>query len=230
MKKTLIVTGAGGGLGRSVVKRLLQDDFIVQAVLGKHDDPEFMSAPNLYKEEVDLFNEKAAHDYVEKIVSKPGNLFGLIHLAGGFAMGDLLSTDGQDLGKMMQLNFETAYYMVRPFVKFLTDQKKEGQIVLIGSRPALRPKDGKNLMAYALSKGLIFHLSDLINAGYQKKDIHCSVIAPSVLDTPGNRKSMPDADPSTWVPTENVADLIAFILSDTGRMLREPIYKIYHKS
>jgi len=228
MNKTVIVTGAGGGLGSSVVRRLLNDNFIVHAVFGHNYDPDYISAPNLYKEVVDLFDEAAASKYVEKVAATSDNVVGLIHLVGGFDIGDLLGTKGEDLDKMINLNFKTAYFMVRPFVKFMTENQKPGQIIMIGARPALQPPDGKNLMAYSLSKGLIFHLSDLINAGYQNKGIQSSVITPSIMDTPNNRKSMPDVDPSAWVPSENVADLIAFILSETGGMIREPVYKIYH--
>jgi len=57
-----------------------------------------------------------------------------------------------------------------------------------------------------------------------------SVVVPSTIDTPQNRKSMPDADPSKWVKPEAIADVINFYCSDEASVLREPIIKVYNNS
>jgi NAD(P)-dependent dehydrogenase (short-subunit alcohol dehydrogenase family) len=57
-----------------------------------------------------------------------------------------------------------------------------------------------------------------------------SVIVPSTIDTPQNRKSMPDADPSNWVRAEEIANTIFYYCSDASRSLREPVIKIYGNS
>lgn len=62
------------------------------------------------------------------------------------------------------------------------------------------------------------------------KNIRAGVIAPSVIDTPPNRKAMPDADFDKWVPPARIAEAILFLLSDAGQMLHEPILKMYHRS
>jgi hypothetical protein len=56
------------------------------------------------------------------------------------------------------------------------------------------------------------------------------VIVPSTIDTETNRKAMPKADFSKWVPAENIAYAISFALSGTGGMLRDNIIKIYNRS
>ncbi len=100
----------------------------------------------------------------------------------------------------------------------------------MGSRPAIEPQEGKGLLAYSLAKSLLFKLADYINAENVDGNIMVSVIVPSTLDTLGTRAAMPKADPSKWVPTSNVAETVSFILSDTGTMMRNPIYKLYNKS
>jgi hypothetical protein len=57
-----------------------------------------------------------------------------------------------------------------------------------------------------------------------------SVVAPSTIDTAINRQSMPDADFTTWVKPESIADVLEFICSDKGDTIREPVYKIYNNA
>jgi NAD(P)-dependent dehydrogenase (short-subunit alcohol dehydrogenase family) len=109
-------------------------------------------------------------------------------------------------------------------------QPNGGKLIFVGSRPALKPQEGKNVLAYALAKSLIFKLADLLNAEGSSKNVTASVIVPSTIDTEVNRKAMPDKDFSAWVKPEEIADAMAFICSDTGKPLRETVLKIYNRS
>jgi len=229
MPDTIIITGAAGNLGTAVTKTLLNEGHTVEAVLGPQDDPSFMEHPNLYSREVDLFDEQLAAAYVHSMKERHSRIEAGILLVGGFSAGKLVQTDAAALDEMFRLNFYTAYHMVRPMLELFRSQGG-GRFVLVGTRPALLPSQGKNLVAYSLSKGLVFQLADLINAAGEKEGIVASVVVPSTLDTPENRKSMPKADPSDWVPPVRVAEAIRFLLSDSGAMLRQPILKIYNQA
>ena len=85
-------------------------------------------------------------------------------------------------------------------------------------------------MAYALSKRLVFALSDFINAYGKGKQIHSTVIVPSTIDTPANRKSMPDADFSKWVTADAISETIGFLFNESGSQVREGVIKMYHES
>lgn len=229
MKQSIIVTGAGGFLGTAIVKKLLQDGLEIYAALGPGDDPGFHSHDALKKEKVDLMDEEATASYIKKVSNAGSELTAAVLCAGGFSMGPIKDTDSKHLEKMYKLNFITAYNAVRPLLNAF-EEKGFGRIFLIGSKPSMNPGEGKNLVAYALSKSLLFRLAEMINAQYKSsnKDIVCSVIAPSILDTKANREAMPDADPADWVPVERVAELVSYVLSPSGKMLREPIFKIYN--
>jgi NAD(P)-dependent dehydrogenase (short-subunit alcohol dehydrogenase family) len=108
--------------------------------------------------------------------------------------------------------------------------KGYGRLVFIGSRPALRPEQGKGILAYSLTKSMLFYLAELLNATAKGKNVVASVVAPSTIDTPINRESMPDTDPSTWVRPDQIADLLEFICNKKSDALREPVYKIYNNS
>lgn len=229
MSDTLIITGAAGHLGRAVTRTMLDEGHTVEAVLGPADDPGFLQHERLYSQEVDLLDEGQARSYVKTMQKKHEHIAAGLLLVGGFAAGNLKQTNGAALEEMFRLNFYTAYHLVPPMLQLFRAQGG-GRFVLVGTRPALVPNQGKNLVAYSLSKGLIFQLADLINAEGRKDNIVASVVVPSTLDTPVNREAMPDADPADWVPPGQVAETIRFLLSDTGAMLRQPVLKIYNNA
>jgi NAD(P)-dependent dehydrogenase (short-subunit alcohol dehydrogenase family) len=229
MSDTLIITGAAGHLGQAVTQTMLDEGHTVEAVLGPADDPGFLKHERLHSQEVNLFDEEQARSYVKSMQKKYEHIAAGLLLVGGFAAGNLRQTDKAAVEDMFRLNFYTAYHMVSPLFQLFRAQGG-GRFVLVGTRPALVPNQGKNLVAYSLSKGLIFQLAELINAEGKKENIVASVVMPSTLDTPVNRQAMPDAYPSDWVPPGQVAEAIRFLLSDTGAMLRQPILKIYNNA
>jgi NAD(P)-dependent dehydrogenase (short-subunit alcohol dehydrogenase family) len=127
------------------------------------------------------------------------------------------------------LNFKTAYFIARPLMQHF-EKVGGGQFILIGARPALKAEAGKDYVAYALSKSLVFALSELINASGSGKKISSTVIVPSTIDTEANRKSMPDANFSKWVKAESIAETIEFVLSDAGQSMRDTVIKMYHEA
>jgi NAD(P)-dependent dehydrogenase (short-subunit alcohol dehydrogenase family) len=230
MQKTILITGANGNLGAATVRRFLEKGYKVIAVdqsgthLGFAADND-----NFELRSVDALNEAAVGSFVEELIELNGRIDGALLLVGGFAMGDINQTNGEAIQKMLSLNFETAYFFARPlFIHML--EKNYGRLVFMGARPALRPEQGKGALGYALSKSLLFELAQLLNATAKGKNVVASVVAPSTIDTPINRQSMPDADPASWVKPAEIAALLEFICSDEGNALREPVYKIYNNA
>ncbi len=87
----------------------------------------------------------------------------------------------------------------------------EGAVVCVSSRAALRPFSGG--AAYAIAKGAVLGLVDALDVEYRDDGIRTNAILPSVIDTPANRRDMPDADPDTWVTPAQLAATIAFLCS-----------------
>lgn len=227
--KTILITGAAGNLGGAVVKRFLDDGMHVTAIVGKRDPKDFIQHKNLLSHSIDLLDQEAVESIISDTSSKGFEISAGVLLVGGFAMGGVKDTSNEDLKKMYDLNFITALNVVRPLLQHFEQQSQGGQFVFIGTKPSLKPDEGKIMMAYALSKSLVFNLSEFINASYPAGNITSHVVVPGTMDTPANRNSMPDADFNKWISTEKVADVIAFALSDTGKMLNESVIKIYNK-
>ena len=230
MQKTIIITGANGNLGAATVKKFLDEGYKVIAVDNSGTHLGFAAGHADFElRQIDLSDEKAVTGFIDEIISLYGKVDGALLLVGGFAMGDLSATDGEALRKMYSLNFETAYFIARPL--FLHMQENGyGRIVFMGARPAIRPEQGKGALAYSMTKAMLFHLAELLNATAKGKNVVASVVAPSTIDTPINRQSMPDADPAAWVQPGQIAELLEFICSGKGDALREPVYKIYNNS
>lgn len=228
MAKTVIVTGASGNLGQAVIKKFLAEGHrVVGTVL--HNDPVNLAEGGLARKTADLSDEEDAGRFVESVITEYGGIDVAVLTVGGFAMGKIGDTKAADILKQYQLNFETAYHIARPvFLQML--EQNGGRIFLVGSRPGLDAKSGKGMIAYSLAKSLIFRLADLMNEEGKAHQVVTNVIIPSTIDTPQNRKSMPDADFSSWVRAEEIADIIYFYSGDDARSLREPLLKVYGNS
>lgn len=230
MSKTIIITGASGGLGKTVVSSFLDKGFQVLATVRTEAAiTELAPHPNLTIKVVDLSSEEASATFVHEAIQANGTVEAALLLAGGFAMGQISSTSDLELEKQFNINFSTAYHITRPLLDHMAE-REYGRIVFVGARLALEPAQGKNAVAYALSKSLLFSLASLINAEHKSKNIVATVVTPSTIDTPANRAAMPDAPFSNWVSATQLAELFHFVCSDLADPLRETVLKVYHKA
>jgi NAD(P)-dependent dehydrogenase (short-subunit alcohol dehydrogenase family) len=225
--KTVIITGANGNLGIAVTKEFIDKNYrVIVTVSNENSKTDFNPHPNLDIWVVNLTDEKETNYFVAKLIQQYAFIDAALLLVGGFAMGDIANTSGDDLHKQIALNFETAFYITKPLFGHMLNNKK-GNIVFIGARPALNAVQGKNLIAYGLSKSLLFKLAEYLNEAARGLNVSVSVVVPSTLDTPLNRKSMPDVDPGNWVKPGEIAETLEFLVSDKSSALRETVLKIY---
>jgi NAD(P)-dependent dehydrogenase (short-subunit alcohol dehydrogenase family) len=228
--KTVIITGANGNLGVATVKKFLDEGYAVIAVDSKDDHLAFaLGNKNFERLNINLTNEKETADFVQSVIKKYGRINGGLMLVGGFAIGNMAATPGADIQKQFSLNFETAYFVARPLLQHMK-QNGYGRLVFIGARPAINPVQGKDLVAYGLTKSLLFKLAEFINEENKGTNVSATVVVPSTIDTAINRKGMPDADPSNWVKPEQLAAILEFINSDNGSPLRETVLKVYNNA
>lgn len=228
--KTVIITGANGNLGTAVTTLFLEQAYKVIATVvteeGKNGLPVHQ---NLEVVVVNLTNEDETALFVQNVITRYKKIDAALLLVGGFAMGNLKSTSSGDIKKQIALNFDTAYHVARPLYEHML-QNNNGRIVFIGARPALQAADGKALIAYSLSKSLLFKLAEYLNEEGKGKNVTATVVVPSTLDTALNRKSMPEANPDNWVKPEALADVLAFVVSEKAAPLRETVLKVYNNA
>lgn len=228
--KTVVITGANGNLGTVVTKTFLDRGYKVIATVAAENMRADLSAhQNLEVHVVNLMNEEESNLFVQSAIKNHHQIDAGLLLVGGFAMGDIHKTAIGDIQGQIALNFNTAYHVARPLFTHMMEQGN-GRIVFIGSRPALVASAGKSMIAYGLSKSLLFKLAEFMNAEAKGKNVVTTVVAPSTLDTDANRKSMPDADPNNWVKPPALADILEFIVSEKSAVLRETVLKVYNNA
>ena len=229
MPRTILITGASGNLGKEVVNLLHAEGHTLLATYHHTEPDESLMGQLAFCVKVNLQHEEETNTVVQNLIQQFPNLDAAVLLAGGYEGGSIPETNSHIIEKQINHNFKTAWNVVQPLMDHFK-KKGQGQFVMMGSRPGISPEAGKHSVGYALSKSLLFSLSDIINAEAKGTEITSSVVVPSTIDTIPNRQSMPDADFSKWVKAEDVAKTISFILSDVGRQMRQPVYKIYNKA
>ncbi|MCE7043537.1 SDR family NAD(P)-dependent oxidoreductase [Dyadobacter sp. CY312] len=227
--QNIIISGASGNLGQEVVQKLSALDTHLFVTTGSHYKGEFDALSGVDNFGIDLLDSDASHSFVQKVIDQAETIHAGVFLVGGYAPGGLAETDDEDLEKMIHLNFFTAFHLTKPLIAHFKKQGG-GQLIFIGAKGAVSSNQGDANFAYTLSKSLLVKMADMINSEYESEGITATMIVPGIIDTPVNREAMPDADFDKWVPPTDIAESIAFVLSETGQKLRQPVIKIYNQS
>ena len=213
MSQTAIITGGTGGLGSAVVGRLLDDGWRVVVPWIVEGELERVPARDgLELVQADLFDPAAVASVVAVGAgSGEAPLRGVINLVGGFAAGARVhETPIEQFEKQFRLNLRPTYLMIQASVPHLLSGGG-GSIVCVGTRAALQPFSGA--AGYISSKAAVIALAAAVATEYKNDGIRCNAILPSVVDTPGNRASMPNADFEKWVKPAQIAGVIVWLLS-----------------
>lgn len=227
---TVLISGASGNMGQAMVSKFLQEGFRVTGLVPPNDKVKInISDPAFTISTVDLGDESATAAAIQELISTNTSIDAAILTVGGFAMGDIAATTGEEISRQYQLNFLTAYHVVRPLFSHMMANGK-GKIFLVGSKPGMDMKNGKGMTAYALAKSLIFRLAELLNEEARGTDVVTAVIVPSTIDTPQNRAAMPDANFTQWVSPAAIADAVYFYCTDQAASIREPVIKLFGRS
>lgn len=226
----ILITGASGNLGKSLVTRFLSVGSRVTAIVVPNDPVKLELNSTLFsKYEADLNDEPFVGRLVGDIVRDHGDIQVAVLTAGGFALGNIETTTSADILKQFRLNVETAYHVARPVFLHMK-QRGYGRIFMVGSKPGADMRASKDTVAYGLTKSLIFRLAEILNESAGAANVVSSVIVPSIIDTPQNRASMPKADFSAWMNPDSIAEIVEYYSSAAADGLREPVLKLYNRS
>ena len=209
----VLVAGGTGALGTAVVSELLAAGHPVTStwvVEGEREriEAELGSAGGLTLVQADLFDPEETRRAVEAV----DDLGAVVNLVGGFASGPLVhETDPEEFERLLRLNLRPGFLLARAAIPLLA-QRGGGAYVGVSARPALRPFAGA--AGYITSKAAVLAFVQALDVEYRDQGVRCNAILPSVIDTPANRAATPDADHSKWVPPEQIAKVIRFLVSD----------------
>jgi NAD(P)-dependent dehydrogenase (short-subunit alcohol dehydrogenase family) len=209
--KVIIITGASGALGRVVADTALARGARVAGV--DHARSQIpVTAERIEIGGVDLSNTAAAKTAVDAVASHFGRIDALVNIAGGFAFEAVDAGNSDTWQRMYALNVLTALNTSRAAIGHLT-ASGAGRIVNVGAIAALQA--GSGMGPYAASKAGVHRLTEALAAELKGK-ITVNAVLPSIIDTPANRASMPQADFGKWVTPQELAEVILFLLSDAA--------------
>ncbi|HEX2983798.1 MAG TPA: SDR family NAD(P)-dependent oxidoreductase [Ignavibacteriales bacterium] len=211
MKKTLIIIGASGALGKGISKVLVGKDYDACYLVDSHIAPELKDISG-YKfiESGDLSIEDNVQKVFNRFPPDREGLFFCYSTVGGYAAGKpVRETDYSEWNKMFKLNADISFLIGKYFSK-LTASSGGGSIIFTASGAGLEPQENK--AAYGASKAALIHFVKTLAAEGRKHNMSANAVAPYILDTPENRSWVSDEKQLTKI--EHIAETARFIFSN----------------
>ena len=180
MRRTAIVTGASGALGRALVARLKAADVAVAAA---DASPSFEIEADLVLPGVDLADAASVEAAIEAVVAAFGAVDGLANIAGGFVWQTVVGSEAETWDRMYRTNLLTAALVSRATVPHLL--KQGGAIVNVGAAAAADPATG--MAPYAASKAGVMALTRSLANELRGQGVRVNAVLPTIplADHPG---------------------------------------------
>lgn len=224
----VVVTGGTGALGSGVVAALLERDMTVHLPMMEAAIPERLpwreDARVIAYPKVSLDDDAA----VTELYAKLPDLWGSVHLVGGFAMGPITETSLEDFEKQWKMNAATCFLCCREAVRTIKKSGAGGRIVNVAARVVQQP--AANMVAYSASKAAVAMITQSLAAEVTGDGIYVNAVLPSIIDSAANRKSMPTADHTKWPTPDQLAQTIAFLASADNALTSGALIPVYGRA
>ena len=224
----VVITGGAGALGTGLVEALIGSGAICHIPCFNEAEAQRFVLRDHKQVKLSVTCSLADEAAIGRLYQSVGPLWASIHLAGGFAAGPLCDASVATLRQQIDMNLMTCLLCCRAAVGAMTNNG--GRIVNVAARPALEWRSGAGMVAYAASKAAVAALTAALAEEVAKDGILVNAVAPSIMDTPANRKAMPKADFGKWPKVEEVAATILFLASPDNKVTRGAIVPVYGKS
>ena len=224
---TVLVAGGTGALGAAVLRELAGSGYGVVATY--IDDRERERVEGSMGDSVSLVRaDLTTAGGAEEAVGAVEDPEVVVNLVGGFAMaGPVHETEPGDFDRMIELNLMPGFMLARAAMPRMVE-RGGGAFVGVSARAALRPFAGA--AGYITGKAAVLAFIQALDAEYRDQGVRCNAVLPSVIDTPANRESQPDADYSKWVAPEEIARVIRFLVSEESSATSGAAVPVYGRA
>jgi NAD(P)-dependent dehydrogenase (short-subunit alcohol dehydrogenase family) len=231
---TVLVTGGAGNVGRAVTRAVLEAGARVAVPFYKTDQQNALDTlreqhgDRLLSFALDLTTERGAEAAVRDVFEWSGRLDAVVHMIGGYSGGTRLAETPIEIwDRMIDLNLKSAYLIARAALPRMIEANR-GSFVFVSSRAARVGRRGH--AAYAVAKAGLITFAEALAEEYRDNGIRSNVVLPGIVDTPANRRAMPDADPQGWTQPEAIAKTILFLASGDASAINGAAVPVYGRS
>ncbi|MBN3729587.1 SDR family NAD(P)-dependent oxidoreductase [Burkholderia sp. Tr-20390] len=225
--KTILVTGAGSGIGAACVRRLFAEGALVVAADVRKGDvdkvaSEFGPTSRIHAVAMDVSNRDDVNAIVADAARRFGPLHGLVNSAGIRGVGNVLDFDPEAWHRVLSVNLDGTFNVCQAFARVATEAKTPAAIVNVSSGAGIRGVP--NRLAYSASKFGVSGITHTMALELASYGIRVNAVAPGMIRTPmtavmfedpENEKRIRAAHPiGREGEPEEVAAAIAFLLSD----------------
>ncbi|HIE4198548.1 MULTISPECIES: SDR family NAD(P)-dependent oxidoreductase [Burkholderia] len=225
--KTILVTGAGSGIGAACVRRLFDEGALVVAADVRKGDvdkvaSEFGPTNRIHAVAMDVSNRDDVNAIVADAARRFGPLHGLVNSAGIRGVGNVLDFDPEAWHRVLSVNLDGTFNVCQAFARVATEAKTPAAIVNVSSGAGIRGVP--NRLAYSASKFGVSGITHTMALELASYGIRVNAVAPGMIRTPmtavmfedpENEKRIRAAHPiGREGEPEEVAAAIAFLLSD----------------
>jgi NAD(P)-dependent dehydrogenase (short-subunit alcohol dehydrogenase family) len=205
--KIVLIAGGSGALGQTVVPAFSK---VGAQVITVDRNPPSVQVEGRVAMTADVTDEADVQRLVDDVIRTRGCIDALINLVGGFAMGHVVETDASLWQRMLTMNLTAAFLLSKAVLPHMLERRM-GRIVHVAARAALEPFPGA--AAYIVSKSGLVALIRTLSLELTGSGVTVNGVLPTTIDTPANRSSMPEADPSKWARPESIAQTVIFLAS-----------------
>ena len=232
--RVVIVTGASGNLGAAAAKSF-QAAGAKLVVVGRDVERlrsmfqnQDTSSDRFLPLSVDMNDTDSVEGMVKQTIEHFDQIDVLVNAAGDYRGGRLVhETSIEDWDLMLNLNARMVFIVCRAVVPTML-KAGHGNIVNVASRSSL--SGSANNAAYSASKSAVLRLTESMSAELKNEGINVNCVLPGTIDTPQNRKAMPNADHEVWPKPEEIADVILFLASEAARVVHGAAIPVYGRS
>lgn len=227
--KTLVITGGFGSLGSAAgalaIQRGANVALVDRAPTAVFKQASAYSTNGMMLGDVDITNIDDATKAMAAVAERFGAIDGILNIAGGFVWETFADNELGNWDFMYQINVKTCVTATRAVLPHLL--KNGGAIVCISAGPAV--KGALGMAPYAASKAGVARFAESLSEEVKDKNVRVNAVMPSIIDTPANRKDMPDADYSKWVSPEDLSKVLLFLVSDEARAITGALIPVFNK-
>jgi NAD(P)-dependent dehydrogenase (short-subunit alcohol dehydrogenase family) len=244
MADLAVICGATGGLGTAIVDAFAKRGDRVIAVARSRAEVSKLASVypgNVSGDTADLTERLAVDDLWERI-DRVGVPRWVVNATGGFRGGTVAGSTPDDFNFMMGLNLGSAWWSCRAAARRMTkipspsgaasnspSPSGGGQggraIVNVASRSALVAEAGQ--AAYAVAKAGVIQLTKVLAVELKSSGVRVNAVVPAIIDTPANRRSLPDKLLQKAVAPDEIAAVIAFLCSDSAEAITGTEVPVY---